>query len=132
MIVHTILDPQKSREDIRSALKGVMSRLHVLIIGPGLGRDDHMQSCAKIAFELAKDMEQMGVVVDADGLWLVQVGHAFPEDDVREGLLTVFQNEPKVVMDWPGVPRIILTPNVMEFKRLCDTMVRSKTVLHLS
>lgn len=109
-----------------------MSRLHVLIIGPGLGRDDHMQSCAKIAFELAKDMEQMGVVVDADGLWLVQVGHAFPEDDVREGLLTVFQNEPKVVMDWPGVPRIILTPNVMEFKRLCDTMVRSKTVLHLS
>ncbi|KAL0255370.1 ATP-dependent (S)-NAD(P)H-hydrate dehydratase [Cryptococcus tetragattii IND107] len=103
LIVHTILDPQKSREDIRSALKGVMSRLHVLIIGPGLGRDDHMQSCAKIAFELAKDMEQMGVVVDADGLWLVQ-------------------NEPKVVMDWPGVPRIILTPNVMEFKRLCDTM----------
>ncbi|ADV21550.1 ATP-dependent (S)-NAD(P)H-hydrate dehydratase [Cryptococcus gattii Ru294] len=104
LIVHTILDPQKSREDIRSALKGVMSRLHVLIIGPGLGRDDHMQSCAKIAFELAKDMEQMGVVVDADGLWLVQ-------------------NEPKVVMDWPGVPRIILTPNVMEFKRLCDTML---------
>nr|KIR46314.1 ATP-dependent (S)-NAD(P)H-hydrate dehydratase [Cryptococcus bacillisporus CA1280] len=103
LIVHTILDPQKSREDIRSALKGVMSRLHVLIIGPGLGRDDHMQSCARIAFELARDMEQMGVVVDADGLWLVQ-------------------NEPKVVMDWPGVPRIILTPNVMEFKRLCGTM----------
>ncbi|WVQ86463.1 ATP-dependent (S)-NAD(P)H-hydrate dehydratase [Cryptococcus gattii] len=113
LIVHTILDPQKSREDIRSALKGVMSRLHVLIIGPGLGRDDHMQSCAKIAFELAKDMEQMGVVVDADGLWLVQ-------------------NEPKVVMDWPGVPRIILTPNVMEFKRLCDTMKIDSSGPHTS
>lgn len=113
LIVHTILDPQKSREDIRSALKGVMSRLHVLIIGPGLGRDDHMQSCAKIAFELAKDMEQMGVVVDADGLWLVQ-------------------NEPKVVMDWPGVPRIILTPNVMEFKRLCDTMKINASGPHTS
>jgi ATP-dependent NAD(P)H-hydrate dehydratase len=25
-------------------------------------------------------------------------------------------------MDWPGVPRIILTPNIMEFKRLCETM----------
>lgn len=109
-----------------------MSRLHVLIIGPGLGRDDHMQSCAKIAFELAKDMEQMGVVVDADGLWLVQVGHALLRMTYMSGMLTVFQNEPKVVMDWPGVPRIILTPNVMEFKRLCDTMVGARTVLHLS
>ena len=45
---------------------------HVLVIGPGLGRDQHMQDCARIAFELAKGME-MGVVVDADGLWLVQV-----------------------------------------------------------
>lgn len=26
-------------------------------------------------------------------------------------------------MDWPGVPRIVLTPNVMEFKRLCESMV---------
>nr|ODO01223.1 ATP-dependent (S)-NAD(P)H-hydrate dehydratase [Cryptococcus depauperatus CBS 7855] len=103
LIVHTILDPKRSKDDIREALKGIMSRLHVLIIGPGLGRDDHMQSCARIAFELAKDIEQMGVVVDADGLWLVQ-------------------NEPEVVQDWPGVPRIILTPNVMEFKRLCETV----------
>ena len=44
----------------------------MLVIGPGLGRDDHMQSCARIAFELAKQMDQMSVVVDADGLWLVQ------------------------------------------------------------
>ena len=34
-----------------------------------------MQSCARIAFELAKEMDQLGVVVDADGLWLVQVRH---------------------------------------------------------
>ena len=46
---------------------------HVLIIGPGLGRDDHMQSCARMAFELARELDQMSVVVDADGLWLVQV-----------------------------------------------------------
>jgi hypothetical protein len=45
---------------------------HVLVIGPGLGRDKHMQDCARVAFELAKGMD-MGVVVDADGLWLVQV-----------------------------------------------------------
>jgi NAD(P)H-hydrate repair Nnr-like enzyme with NAD(P)H-hydrate dehydratase domain len=46
---------------------------HVLIIGPGLGRDEHMQNCARMAFELARGFDQMSVVVDADGLWLVQV-----------------------------------------------------------
>ncbi|ODO04828.1 ATP-dependent (S)-NAD(P)H-hydrate dehydratase [Cryptococcus amylolentus CBS 6273] len=100
LIVHTILDPKKSDAEIKEAMKGILSRLHVLIIGPGLGRDEHMQNCGRIAFELARDMDQMGVVVDADGLWLVQA----------------------MVMGWPGVPRIILTPNVMEFKRLCEKM----------
>ncbi|WWD17128.1 ATP-dependent (S)-NAD(P)H-hydrate dehydratase [Kwoniella shandongensis] len=103
LIVHGVLDESRSIDDIKTDLKSILARLHVLIIGPGLGRSEHMQKCAKVAFELAKDIEQLGVVVDADGLWLVQ-------------------NEPQVVMDWPGVPRVILTPNVMEFKRLCETM----------
>ncbi|KAK4683608.1 ATP-dependent NAD(P)H-hydrate dehydratase, partial [Tremellales sp. Uapishka_1] len=103
LIVHGILDPARALDDIRTELKGIMERLHVLVIGPGLGRSEHMQDCARLAFELAKEMDQISIVVDADGLWLVQ-------------------NDPKVVMDWPGVPRIILTPNVMEFKRLCQTM----------
>ncbi|WVF71336.1 ATP-dependent (S)-NAD(P)H-hydrate dehydratase [Kwoniella sp. CBS 6097] len=103
LIVHGVLDPTKSMEQIKDELKGIMARLHVLIIGPGLGRSEHMQNCAKVAFEIARENEQMGVVVDADGLWLVQ-------------------NEPDVVMNWPGVPRVILTPNVMEFKRLCEKM----------
>jgi len=33
------------------------------------------------------------------------------------------QNEPEVVQGWKGVPRIILTPNIMEFKRLCEAKV---------
>jgi ATP-dependent NAD(P)H-hydrate dehydratase len=41
-----------------------------------------MQSCARIAFELAKEMDQLGVVVDADGLWLVQVGLSFEEESM--------------------------------------------------
>jgi ATP-dependent NAD(P)H-hydrate dehydratase len=86
-----------------------------------------MQSCARIAFELAKDMDQLGVVVDADGLWLVQVS---------PNIITIsfgkrcrnqadVQNEPEVVQGWKGVPRIILTPNIMEFKRLCQAKVSS-------
>lgn len=41
-------------------------------------------------------------MIDADGLWLVQ-------------------NEPETVI---GYDRAVLTPNVMEFGRLCDAMVR--------
>ena len=90
------------------------------MVGPGLGRDDHMQSCARIAFELAKEMDQLGVVVDADGLWLVQV-HFTLENN---GLVDAdYQNEPEVVQGWKGVPRVILTPNIMEFKRLCQAKV---------
>jgi ATP-dependent NAD(P)H-hydrate dehydratase len=95
LIVHGILDPTHSLEEIKKSMKDIMSRLvtarhlaahlvpclipppilqHVLIIGPGLSRTDHMLSCARIAFELAKESE-MGVVVDADGLFLVQVGN---------------------------------------------------------
>jgi hypothetical protein len=47
---------------------------HVLVIGPGLGRSEHMQNCARVAFELAREMDQISIVVDADGLFLVQVG----------------------------------------------------------
>lgn len=77
--------------------------LYVLIIGFGLGRDDYMQSCVKIVFELVKDMEQMGVVVDVDGLWFVQVGYVLLRMIYMRGMLMVFQNEFKVVMDWFGV-----------------------------
>ena len=48
---------------------------HVLIIGPGLGRSEHTQNCARAAFELAKETD-IGVVVDADGLFLVAVSRA--------------------------------------------------------
>lgn len=81
-----------------------------------------MQDCARAALDIARGMDQIGIVVDADGLWLVQVGPlcplAFPRVEADN------QNDPSVVTGWKGVPRIILTPNVMEFKRLCDAMVR--------
>lgn len=103
LIVHGILDERKSEAQIRDELKGLMERLHVLVIGPGLGRSEHTQACARIAFELAKE-SSVGVVVDADGLWLVA-------------------NDPSVILGWKGPKRVILTPNIMEFKRLCDKMV---------
>lgn len=75
----------------------------MLVIGPGLGRSEFMQSCAREALNMARELD-IGVVVDADGLWLLN-------------------SEPDLVRKWDGIPRVILTPNVMEFKRLCSAVV---------
>ncbi|CAE6452088.1 unnamed protein product [Rhizoctonia solani] len=99
LIVHPILNEHDTPDSIKSKLESIVSRLHVLVIGPGLGRDEHMQNAAKVALQLAKE-KGMYVVIDADGLYLVQ-------------------NEPEVVK---GNNRAVLTPNVVEFKRLCEAL----------
>lgn len=68
LIVHTILDPDSP--PTRDDLAGIISRLHALVIGPGLGRDDFMQKWGKEALSVAKEMGKW-VVLDADGLWAV-------------------------------------------------------------
>lgn len=102
LIVHPILDHTKSTEDVRNELRALFKRLHSVVIGPGLGRDTSMQSFARVALEVARE-SNLYAVVDADGLWLVQ-------------------NDPESVK---GYKRAILTPNVVEFQRLCDAMVRA-------
>lgn len=105
LIVHPILhDPSSgslSPENIKSELSSLLSRLHVLVIGPGLGREDYMISHARMALDLAKENE-MYVVLDADALWMLG-------QDL--GILR-------------GYRRAIITPNVMEFKRLSEAVVR--------
>ncbi|KAI1336312.1 H-hydrate dehydratase [Xylariaceae sp. FL0016] len=80
---------------ISSGIIDMLPRLHVLVIGPGLGRDPLMQeTCARV---LAAARERgMPVVLDADGLALVT-------------------QQPELFMGWREV---VLTPNVVEFGRL--------------
>lgn len=99
LIVHPALDASKSMEEVREELKALFARLHSVVIGPGLGRDASMQSFARVAIEVAREANLYSVI-DADGLWLVQ-------------------NAPAVVQ---GYRRAILTPNVVEFGRLCRAM----------
>jgi ATP-dependent NAD(P)H-hydrate dehydratase len=74
----------------------MLPRLHVLVIGPGLGRDKLMQDiCAQVIEEARK--QKIPFVLDADGLNLVQT-------------------KPELVQ---GYRECILTPNVVEFGRLC-------------
>jgi ATP-dependent NAD(P)H-hydrate dehydratase len=75
----------------------VFPRLHVLVVGPGLGRDDLMLKIAKKVVMEAR-IAGLPLVIDADGLYLVQM-------------------EPTIIH---GYRRAILTPNVNEFKRLCE------------
>ncbi|BEJ16319.1 hypothetical protein CspHIS471_0509240 [Cutaneotrichosporon sp. HIS471] len=104
LIVHTTLDGSLPNASMiaQTELASLMERLHVLVIGPGLGRSAFMQSCARTALQLAKERD-IGIVVDADGLWLLN-------------------SEPGLIRDWPGAKRVVLTPNIMEFRRLCEAM----------
>ena len=91
--------PDQWASKISREIASLLDRLHVVVIGPGLGRDSLMQeTAANIIGEVRK--REMPLVVDADGLWLVQ-------------------NRPEVVR---GYVHAILTLNIAEFKRLCDKM----------
>ena len=88
----------ESASSIAKAVIDMLPRLHVLVIGPGLGRDTLMQdTCAKV-IEAAR-RENMPFVLDADGLNLVQ-------------------SQPGLVH---GYRECILTPNIVEFGRLCKS-----------
>jgi ATP-dependent NAD(P)H-hydrate dehydratase len=90
---------EQTADNLSKEIADLLDRLHVVVLGPGLGRDPLMQdTAANIIAEVRK--RNMPLVVDADGLFLVQ-------------------NRPEVVK---GYASAVLTPNVMEFKRLCEKM----------
>ncbi|KAI5306890.1 hypothetical protein KEM56_006589 [Ascosphaera pollenicola] len=76
-----------------------MARIHVLIIGPGLGRDPVTQ---KIVVEIIKEAikQKMPMVFDADALMIVQ-------------------EHPDLIK---GYRQCILTPNIVEFGRLAKAL----------
>ena len=69
-------------------------------VGPGLGREDYMINFAKLAVSIAKE-QSMYLVLDADALWMI-----------GQDLSLI-----------KGYRRAVLTPNVMEFKRLSENIV---------
>lgn len=104
LMVHPYMRSSKyinEKDTIDSVSENVcamLSRLHVVVIGPGLGRDDAMQeTCARVITEARK--QGIPFVLDADGLFLAQT-------------------RPELVQ---GYEDCILTPNVVEFGRLAKT-----------
>lgn len=86
-------------EAVAARIIDMLPRLHVLVIGPGLGRDPLMQATIARVIKAARK-QNMPVVLDADALQAVQ---SWP-DLVR------------------GYPLAVLTPNVVEFGRLCKAL----------
>ncbi|XXG94144.1 hypothetical protein Hte_000396 [Hypoxylon texense] len=80
---------------ISSKIIDMLPRLHVLVIGPGLGRDPLMHETLEKVLAAARE-RRMPVVLDADALAIVL-------------------KAPELVMGWREV---VLTPNVVEFGRL--------------
>jgi ATP-dependent NAD(P)H-hydrate dehydratase len=76
----------------------MLPRLHVIIIGPGLGRDPVMQEIVARTITEAKK-QNLPFVLDADGLYLAQT-------------------RPDLIQ---GYKECIMTPNVVEFGRLAKS-----------
>lgn len=88
-------------------VKSLLSRMHVIVIGPGLGRDPQMLESIKeiIKYDLEELHGELPIVIDADGLFLVS------QDSETQALIKKFP-----------AGRIILTPNVVEMKRIRDSL----------
>ncbi|RDA83787.1 hypothetical protein CP532_5202 [Ophiocordyceps camponoti-leonardi (nom. inval.)] len=86
-------------ERVAASVIALLPRLHVLVVGPGLGRDRLMQATVARVVTAARE-KGMPIVLDADALLLVQ-------------------RRPGLVRGYAGA---VLTPNVVEFGRLWDAL----------
>lgn len=107
LMVHPLLPSSETVHDFNSIdapslakpIVGMLSRLHALVIGPGLGRDSvSLQVAAEVIKEARS--QSMPFVLDADGLLIVT-------------------QDPNLVK---GYKNCILTPNVVEFGRLAKAL----------
>ncbi|XP_002132285.3 ATP-dependent (S)-NAD(P)H-hydrate dehydratase [Drosophila pseudoobscura] len=98
LIVHPVLDCLDAVDKIQPWLE----RLHVIVIGPGLGREPLILQTVTNVLKLCTKL-QKPIVIDADGLFILN-------DNID--LVS-------------GQRNIILTPNAMEFRRLFGEDVNS-------
>ncbi|KAI8850447.1 Ribokinase-like protein [Chytridium lagenaria] len=85
--------------DIIAKCESVAERVHVAVIGPGLSRDTVVLQTVKRVLKRLKILN-MPIVLDADGLFMVQ-------------------EDPECIRNYQNA---VLTPNVAEFRRLCEKM----------
>lgn len=90
-----------SIDDLTSPILDMLPRIHVLVIGPGLGRDEITLKQVAGVIKAARSQDPpVPLVLDADALYLVN-------------------SEPDLIR---GYKDCILTPNVIEFGRLAKSL----------
>jgi ATP-dependent NAD(P)H-hydrate dehydratase len=82
-----------------------LPRLDALVVGPGLGRDEAVLSSAEAVVRTALE-RGLPLVLDGDGLFLVQRNPSLLQRRSADG----------------AAARVVLTPNVNEFRRLRDAL----------
>lgn len=93
LIVHTVFRPpssssSSSAEDglpSEEELEKLLGRLHALVIGPGLGRDDFMQAAGKRALKVARKLG-LWVVLDAECVFSSSLLVRLPSSSPVDGL----------------------------------------------
>ncbi|CAK6442732.1 unnamed protein product [Pipistrellus nathusii] len=96
LIVHPVLDSPDAVHEVEKWLP----RLHALVVGPGLGREDALLKNVEGILEASK-ARAIPVVIDADGLWLIA-------------------QQPTLIQ---GYRKAVLTPNHVEFLRLSEAVL---------
>jgi len=81
-----------------------LPRLHCVVLGPGLGRNQSMLGRIALIMEKAK-ARGIPIVVDADGLWHLATN-------------------PSILQ---GYTKAVITPNAMEFSRLVKSVLKRES-----
>jgi len=100
LIVHPILDDSCAVAKISELLP----RMHCIVIGPGLGREEQLMLTVRGVIEKACNLK-IPLVIDADGIFALTA-------------------EPKLIA---GYEQAILTPNIVEFSRLYSAVTGKKS-----
>lgn len=87
----------------------LLNRIHLVIIGPGFGRDPLMLKTLSRIIEEVKVLN-LPLILDADALYLVS-------------------QQPKLIANYP---KAIITPNVVEFERLVKAVLGDVDIEKLS
>ena len=95
--VYSCLDADQTPRSIAEPVISKLGRLHAICIGPGLGRHKHVFEGVKEIIQEARKAN-LPIIIDADGLFFIN-------DDLE------------IIS---GNHKVVLTPNIMEFRRLCS------------
>lgn len=113
---------EEERRRMVSSVVDSLGGLHVLVIGPGLGRDPAVLDATAAIIEKARE-EGVGLVLDADALYLISLEkyhHLLIGSKSRD-------NDEEQKEGSRGV--CVLTPNVVEYKRLLDNIAEGSEEL---